>query len=222
MVHAYTLVHDDLPAMDNDDFRRGRPTNHKVYGEATAVLAGDSLALLGVDAIVKTEGLSAERALATTTLLLETAGARGVIAGQAAESVLKSGDRTPAPLLEVFRLKTGALFRAALVLPVRAMPTSFENERLENALTQLGEAIGVAFQIADDLEDDFAVVATNPAHIASRVSKKEAKALASDTLTTAWAYFANAKPDSVEARLANALVPFRKEIETKLQATEDR
>jgi geranylgeranyl pyrophosphate synthase len=221
MVHAYTLVHDDLPAMDNDDFRRGRPTNHKVYGEATAVLAGDSLALLGIDAIARTPGIPAERLLAAATLLLEVAGARGVIAGQAAESALKKDDRALSPLLEVFRLKTGALFQAALVLPVRIAELPAEHARLESALTKLGDAIGIAFQIADDLEDDFSIASANPAHIASRISKQEAKALAIATIEAAWTDLADTKAGGREELLAKALAPFRKEIEKKLQAASE-
>src|SRR5690606_11159378 len=82
MAHAYTLIHDDLPAMDNDDFRRGRPTNHKVYGEATAILAGDSLALLGGDTVLSLPNVEAPRKLAALRILFEAAGTRGVIAGQ--------------------------------------------------------------------------------------------------------------------------------------------
>jgi geranylgeranyl pyrophosphate synthase len=220
MIHAYTLIHDDLPAMDNDDFRRGRPTNHKVYGEATAVLAGDALALLGVDVILATEKISADRLLPAARLLLETAGARGVIAGQAAESALQAENPALPALLEVFRLKTGALFRASLALPVCLMPPSRETKQLENDLSTLGEAIGIAFQIADDLEDDFKTERTNPAHIASRASKEEARELARDTLEIAWRKFAGAPVGSVEARVRDALIPFREEIRVKLRAGE--
>jgi hypothetical protein len=138
-----------------------------------------------------------------------------VIAGQAAESVLKGDDPTLPALLEVFRLKTGALFRAALLLPASVMEVGMA--QFEHDLSALGEAIGIAFQIADDLEDDFTAEKTNPAHIASRVSKEEARELARDTLESAWARLSYAKSESIEALVRDALEPFRTEILAKLR-----
>src|SRR5690606_20328120 len=123
-----------LPAMDNDDFRRGRPTNQKVYGAATAILAGASLALLGGVTVLSLPNVEAPRKLAAVRILFEAAGTRGVIAGQAMESTLAKPDlaepeKSLAPLerlLEVFRLKTGALFKAALTLPLACDSTLTE------------------------------------------------------------------------------------------------
>ncbi len=204
MVHAFTLVHDDLPAMDNDDLRRGRPTNHKVYGEATALLAGDGLALLAVDALLPLRKvLPAERVFAVIEALLEAAGARGVIAGQVAESLLSPGDPVE-QLWEVFRLKTGALFRAALVLPSVAAGSTFSEE-----LGKLGEAIGIAFQIADDLEDDFAKSRGNSRHVAGFLEYEEARGEGLRIIRQAAQLIH-------DPRLKSALEPFITELEKKL------
>jgi geranylgeranyl pyrophosphate synthase len=211
--HAYTLVHDDLPAMDDDDVRRGRPTNHKVYGEATALLAGDALALLAVDFVLSIEGAPPASLTRAARALLEAAGARGVIAGQAAEIALPAKDARPSAerlpeLLEIFRLKTGALFRAALVLPCAL---SGGDATLESELAAFGEATGVAFQIADDLEDDFARERGNPAHIASVLSAAEARALATGRLGDAYAR------RSARPAIHRALEPFHRELLRKLE-----
>jgi geranylgeranyl pyrophosphate synthase len=174
MTHAYTLIHDDLPAMDDDDFRRGRPTNHKVYGEGIAVLAGDSLAMLGPDVLLRLQGrLPADRVIALALALIEASGARGVVAGQAAEAAL--GERPAgdlAGLLEIFRKKTGALFRAALTLP--AIAAGVDSELIAR-LGNLGDDLGIAFQIADDLEDDFAAKKSDAAHIAAYLDLASAR-----------------------------------------------
>ncbi len=217
MTHAYTLIHDDLPAMDNDDFRRGRPTNHKVYGEATALLAGDSLALLACDAILSIPGIEPARKLGALRVLLEASGARGVIAGQASESALRIGGRREA-LAETFRLKTGALFRAALVLPVACDPSLSPDDSasLSSKVAALGEAIGVAFQIADDLEDDFAARRDDPAHVAHYLGTEEATEWARRELEDASGKFANLDPSSPEFRIREELHPFLEELEAKL------
>jgi geranylgeranyl diphosphate synthase type II len=182
MTHAYTLVHDDLPAMDNDDFRRGRPTNHKVYGEGLAILAGDGLALLAPAVLVRLRGkIPAERILELVAALLDASGAPGVIAGQAAEMVHggKALAGGKSALYEIFRLKTGALFRVALVLP--AIAAGADRNTIA-ALGKLGDDLGIAFQIADDLEDDFAQKKSDPAHIAAYLDAAEARLEASNLL----------------------------------------
>lgn len=204
MVHAFTLVHDDLPAMDNDDLRRGRPTNHKVYGEATALLAGDGLALLAVDALLPLRNeLPAERVFALIETLLEAAGARGVIAGQVAESLLSPADPVE-KLWDAFRLKTGALFRAALVLPAVAAGSAAAGE-----LGRLGDAIGIAFQIADDLEDDFEKARGDSHHVAGFLEYEEARAEGRRILR-------EAAEGVRDPKLKSALAPFIAELEKKL------
>jgi geranylgeranyl diphosphate synthase type II len=209
MIHAYTLIHDDLPAMDNDDFRRGKPTNHKVYGEATAILAGDSLALLSFDLLTPLRGeIPAENILEVTRILLEAAGARGVIAGQVAELELRAGKalRSEETLFEIFRLKTGALFRAALSVPFAAA-----GKTPPAILILLGETIGIAFQIADDLEDDFAAERGNPVHIAAYLTQNEARLKAEEMLSASFAAYADEN-----AKVAGALRPFIDELLEKI------
>ena len=145
-IHTYSLIHDDLPAMDDDDLRRGRPTSHKVFGEAMANLAGDAL-LTEAFALVA-DGPEPQRA-ALCACLAEAAGARGMVGGQ----VLDIAEDRPgelAYLTRLHRLKTGALIRAACKMG--AIAAGAEGEKLE-AASRYGEAVGLAFQIADDLLD---------------------------------------------------------------------
>jgi geranylgeranyl diphosphate synthase type II len=153
LVHCYSLIHDDLPAMDDDDFRRGKPTNHKVFGEAIAVLAGDALLTLAfewlAEAGVGLAGDSASRALRAVTALAKGAGMSGMVGGQGRDL----GEPAPESLQAVERLaaeKTGALFRAAL--QVGAALAGAEPMQ-EEALARFGMHYGVAFQHADDLDD---------------------------------------------------------------------
>ncbi|PTL76145.1 polyprenyl synthetase family protein [Vitiosangium sp. GDMCC 1.1324] len=145
-IHTYSLVHDDLPSMDNDDLRRGRPTNHKVYGEAMAILAGDSL-LTDAFALVA-GGPEPVRGLLCRELSL-AAGSAGMVGGQ----VLDIAEDRPAHidyLTRMHRLKTGALIRAACRMGVLA--AGGDADALARADTY-GDAVGLAFQIADDVLD---------------------------------------------------------------------
>ncbi|MBE2251157.1 MAG: polyprenyl synthetase family protein [Myxococcus sp.] len=148
-IHTYSLIHDDLPSMDDDDLRRGRPTSHKAYGEALAILAGDAL-LTDAFTVIAT-GPDAElvtRARMASTLAL-AAGAGGMVGGQ----VLDIADDRPAAqdyLMQLHRLKTGALITAACQLGVLAAGGS---EAALRAAARYGEDLGLAFQIADDLLD---------------------------------------------------------------------
>ncbi|HEX4845853.1 MAG TPA: farnesyl diphosphate synthase [Geothrix sp.] len=149
-VHTYSLIHDDLPAMDDDDLRRGRPTNHKVYGEGHAILAGDALLTeaFGVLAAADLDPIKRAEALA---LLAEGAGWRGMAGGQALDlegETLATYDLDHLRLIH--RLKTGALLRASLEIGAvlgGAAPAE------QAALRAYGEAIGLAFQIQDDILD---------------------------------------------------------------------
>ncbi len=145
-VHTYSLVHDDLPAMDDDDLRRGRPTNHKVYGEAMAILAGDALLTEALGLVAGgAEGVRAQ----LCRELAAGAGAAGMVGGQ----VLDIAEDRPAELgylTRLHRLKTGALIRAACRMGVLA--GGGDAAALERADTY-GDAVGLAFQIADDLLD---------------------------------------------------------------------
>jgi geranylgeranyl diphosphate synthase type II len=151
MIHTYSLIHDDLPALDNDDFRRGKPTNHKVFGEAMAILAGDALFTLAMQTLVRIEGLEAAAKLALVEELSFGGGTvGGMIGGQVADI---EGERQPptAALLDtIHRAKTGALLRASVRMGgicAGAGPTQIE------ALSNYGEHVGLAFQIVDDILD---------------------------------------------------------------------
>ncbi len=150
MVHTYSLIHDDLPAMDNDDYRRGKLTNHKVFGEAIAVLAGDGLLTLAFQTLAELDAPDERK----TRLIAELATASGVVGGMIAGQVfdLEGEGRPPeAALLEtIHRAKTGALLRASLRMG--AIYAGADEEQYA-ALSRYGEHTGLAFQIVDDMLD---------------------------------------------------------------------
>jgi len=151
LIHTYSLIHDDLPALDNDDLRRGRPTCHKVFGEAIAILAGDALLTLAFEVLSRIDGISAERKI---QLVRELATASGTVGGMIGGQVNDlEGERKPpsAALLDsIHRAKTGALLRASVRMgAVYAGATGSELV----ALSSYGEHVGLAFQIVDDLLD---------------------------------------------------------------------
>lgn len=153
MVHTYSLVHDDLPAMDNDDYRRGKLTNHKVYGEAMAILAGDALlthAFFCVAQSHKRFGVPAERVLAITEELAVLAGARGMVGGQAADMLGEQGLTKLEELTYIHTHKTSDL----IVFSLRAGGhIAGASEAQLEALSEFGHALGLAFQIQDDILD---------------------------------------------------------------------
>jgi geranylgeranyl diphosphate synthase type II len=153
LIHTYSLIHDDLPAMDNDDYRRGRPTNHKMYGEAIAILAGDALLTLAFD-LLSDKGLSkridSDSLLSIIKRLSSASGSAGMVGGQAAD-IQASGKEVNLPEVEYIHIhKTGALIRASVC--IGAIAGNASKDEL-SALTRYGEAIGLAFQIADDVLD---------------------------------------------------------------------
>jgi geranylgeranyl diphosphate synthase type II len=151
MIHTYSLIHDDLPALDNDDFRRGKPTCHKVFGEAMAILAGDALFTLAMQTLVRIEGLGAAAKVALVEELSFSGGTvGGMIGGQVADI---EGERQPptAELLDsIHRAKTGALLRASVRMG--GICAGGDRAQLE-ALSKYGEHVGLAFQIVDDILD---------------------------------------------------------------------
>jgi geranylgeranyl diphosphate synthase type II len=151
MVHTYSLIHDDLPALDNDDLRRGKPTCHKVFGEAMAILAGDALLTLAFRVLGEIEAVDDPSKVRMISELASAAGTPGgMIAGQVSD--LEGEGKTPDPVLlgTIHRAKTGALLRASVRLG--AICAGADDERLE-ALSRYGEHTGLAFQIVDDLLD---------------------------------------------------------------------
>jgi geranylgeranyl diphosphate synthase type II len=151
LIHTYSLIHDDLPALDNDDLRRGRPTCHKVFGDAMAILAGDSLLTLAFEVLAKVQGVSAERRVALAAELATASGTvRGMIGGQV-HDIEGEGQPPTAELLEaIHRAKTGALLRASVRMG--AICAGARSDQYD-ALSEYGEHVGLAFQIVDDILD---------------------------------------------------------------------
>ena len=149
MIHTYSLIHDDLPCMDNDDFRRGRPTNHKVYGEATAVLAGDGLLTAAFTYLAKAP-YSAETRIRAVQILSECAGELGMVGGQVLDMSSEERQCTEQEVLDIQSRKTGALIRAACMLGVLA-GNGTESQLIASGA--FADNLGLAFQIRDDMLD---------------------------------------------------------------------
>lgn len=148
LVHTYSLIHDDLPCMDDDDLRRGKPTNHKVYGETLAVLAGDALQPEAYRLILTSPGLTAERRADCALILAQASGADGMAAGQVLDTL--HAPKTEEELAEVHRLKTGAMIAGACLLGVAA---AGGETALRGAAEEYARQLGMAFQIRDDMLD---------------------------------------------------------------------
>jgi farnesyl diphosphate synthase len=153
IIHAYSLVHDDLPAMDNDSLRRGRPTCHVVFGEAMAILAGDALQALAFDVLAHDAALDVDAAarIEMLRLLAVACGSHGMAGGQAFDLAAVGKALTPAELERMHVHKTGALIRASVRLG--ALAAGCRDTQPLDALERYGHAIGLAFQIRDDLLD---------------------------------------------------------------------
>ncbi len=192
MVHTYSLIHDDLPSMDNDDFRRGKPTNHRVFGEAMAILAGDALLTTGFETLSRAPYEASVRCR-LIEMLTSAGGTRGMIGGQVMDisSEAKTLDRVD--LEKLHGMKTAALIGFAAVGPAVLLHSG---EQAERALSQYGQLIGLAFQIVDDIldvegkteilgktagKDQSSKKATYP----SLLGLEESKRLASDLINTA-------------------------------------
>jgi farnesyl diphosphate synthase len=150
MIHVYSLIHDDLPAMDDDDLRRGRPTCHRQFDEATAILAGDALQVLAFESLAA-DPIVAERRIAMIALLAEASGTRGMAGGQAIDLAAVGRRLTAAEVEEMHRRKTGALIEASVRLGALARPDlpAADYDRLG----RFGSGLGLAFQIVDDILD---------------------------------------------------------------------
>lgn len=150
MIHTYSLIHDDLPCMDNDDLRRGRPTNHKVYGEATAVLAGDCLLTSAFELMLEAQGVPEDRVLRATACLAKAAGGRGMVGGQALDMAGEGHALSLAEVEELQALKTGALICAAAEM---GCILAGGDEQVRCAVRRFAQKLGLAFQIRDDILD---------------------------------------------------------------------
>ena len=150
MIHTYSLIHDDLPAMDDDDYRRGKLTNHMVYGDAVAILAGDALLTLAFTVILRQKDVSAEALLRVVDEISRAAGAEGMVGGQVLDLRAEGGHISMEELRRVHMGKTGALFHAAL--RSGAILADATEEQLA-ALTSYADHFGLALQITDDILD---------------------------------------------------------------------
>lgn len=150
MIHTYSLIHDDLPAMDNDDYRRGRLTNHKVYGAGIATLAGDALLTLAFEVLVRQKGVSPETLVRVVREVSTAAGPNGMVGGQTLDLASEGKQIDKETLRRMHMAKTGALFRAAV--RSGAILAGADDAKLA-ALTEYAEAFGLAFQITDDILD---------------------------------------------------------------------
>lgn len=150
IVHAYSLVHDDLPAMDDDDLRRGKPSLHKAYDDATAILVGDGLQALAFEILASAPGLSAEQKLRMVGALARAIGPQGMVGGQYMDIQAVETELGLRELQLMHSLKTGALIRAAVALG--GIAASGSNAQLA-ALDEFGGHIGLAFQVVDDILD---------------------------------------------------------------------
>lgn len=148
-IHTYSLIHDDLPCMDNDDLRRGKPSCHKQFDEATALLAGDAL-LTHAFEIVSEADLSDDKKVMATSLLAQNSGVTGMIGGQVIDILFEKGNPTLKDLLTVYKLKTGALISAACLMG--CISAGADSNQLA-AASKFAYSLGIAFQIQDDILD---------------------------------------------------------------------
>ena len=150
MIHTYSLIHDDLPCMDDDDMRRGKPSSHKVFGEANALLAGDSLLTLAFETVLSADGVSAEAKVKAGLELAKAAGCSGMIAGQVMDLANEGRSAPLEDIKETDRLKTGEMIRVSCVMGCIA--AGADEEKIK-AAEIYSENIGLAFQIVDDILD---------------------------------------------------------------------
>ena len=150
MIHTYSLIHDDLPCMDDDDYRRGRLSNHKVYGDATAVLAGDALLNRAFETMLSQRTVAAEPAMRAAACIARCSGLYGMIGGQVQDLALEGKPASDEALREMVSLKTGALIRAACVGGVLLAGGTAAQQQAAEAYA---DALGLAFQIRDDILD---------------------------------------------------------------------
>lgn len=163
MIHTFSLIHDDLPCMDNDDLRRGKPTNHKVFGEATALLAGDGLSVRAFETLASNEYVSAKSVKNAVFELAHASGAFGMCGGQIMDMIGEEKKWSFEKLLKLHRLKTGALIRTAALLGAYAAELDRSDARIAD-VCRYAENIGLAFQIIDDILDttgDAAILGKN-------------------------------------------------------------
>lgn len=193
MIHTYSLIHDDLPSMDNDDYRRGRLTNHKVFGDAMALLAGDGLLTQAFEVILEQKGVDPATLLEVVHLIAKCAGPAGMVGGQALDITSENKQLTYEEMKQLHEAKTGAMFIAAV--RSGALLAGADEVSLA-ALTKFASLFGLAFQITDDIMDvvgDAAIMGKpvgsdaklNKSTYVSLYGLDKARAMAADTLAQA-------------------------------------
>ncbi len=173
LIHTYSMIHDDLPCMDNDDFRRGKPTLHKAFPESLALLTGDFLLTLSFELLANAEHLSDSQKIKLISILAQRSGAHGMIGGQVMDMESTEQSIDIHTLNHIHQLKTGALITASIEF---GAILGNANDRQLKVLQQFGHDIGLAFQIIDDIHD------------VSRSEQKHGKAIASDVLNKKTTY----------------------------------
>lgn len=212
MIHCFSLIHDDLPCMDNDDYRRGQLSNHKVHGEAMALLAGDSLIGLALDCYSNAKGhVTQERWVHGFDILVQVLGPSGIIGGQALEleTVCESGSLTLDKLFEISNLKTAKLFLACVKIPLLLSDSPRMTSHHLVIIEEFGTSLGIAFQLLDDLQDQ-------SQEILRFLSTDQLKVRAFEKLNSSWvkleSLFGN-EADSLESLLKPLFHQCRREAE---------
>jgi farnesyl diphosphate synthase len=204
LIHAYSLVHDDMPCMDNDVLRRGKPTVHVQFGQAQALLAGDALQALAFELITPTDGsVPAPVQAALAGLLARAAGYQGMAGGQAIDLASVGLALTEAQLRQMHRLKTGALLLCSVQMG--AVCAGQPDARVMNALTSFGEALGLAFQVVDDILDVISDSATLGKTAGKDVAADKPTYVALMGLAPAQAYAAQLHQQALDALDASGL-----------------
>ncbi len=212
MIHTYSLIHDDLPAIDNDDYRRGRLTCHKVFGEAIGILTGDALLTEAFKLMTNQSDHEAEVVLEVVNEVAQAAGIFGMIGGQVLDVESEGKSIDPSTLQAIHRNKTGALIRVSVRTGVKLAGASHE---VLQAFTTYGEKIGLAFQIVDDIlnvegdrgrlgknigSDQIRKKATYPSILGMEVSKRTARELTESAIESLSSFGAEAEPLRAIAR----------------------
>ncbi len=203
LIHTYSLIHDDLPCMDNDDLRRGKPTCHKVYGEAMAVLAGDALLTLAFDVISSSDLLTDFEKVQAIRLLSQSAGCMGMIGGQVLDMLGETQRLTLEQHKEMNLRKTAYLFQTAAMLGTFVLSKA-SSEKVWTSAKEYARNIGIAFQVIDDLLDDGEE--ENKTTYLTYMSKQAAEAYAKDLTESALGVISALKGNETLTELAKSLL----------------
>ncbi|WP_131781089.1 polyprenyl synthetase family protein [Legionella gresilensis] len=215
LTHAYSLIHDDLPAMDNDDFRRGKPSCHRAFDEATAILVGDGMQALAIDILLTElpQFLPPSQVIAIAHELVHASGPTGMVSGQSLDlSELSNTDIDEAQLYTIHELKTEKLISACVKMAIAA---GNPNQKLKVTLVQYAAYIGLAFQMQDDYLDHYAPI--------DKLGKNRASDLANQKITFAQLYNQHELFDLISTYFQKAkdeLIPFYDKTKTLLELTD--